>query len=64
MNKVQQEKIATSEECNRRRMQIGNIAQVKVQHEIVQYIKRAQHEEKCNMKRSLHKKVQYGKSVV
>ena len=30
---------------------------LKVQHEIVQYIKRVQHEKKCNMKRLLYKKV-------
>ena len=44
------------------------LQRVKVQHEIVQYIKRVQHEKKCNMKRLLHKNcnvemVQYEESA-
>ena len=59
MNKVELEKIATGEECKTKTLQ-----QVKMQHEIVQYIKRVQHEKKCSMKRSQHKKVQHGNVAV
>ena len=65
MNKVQQEKIAkceesaTGEECKMKTLQ-----RVKVQHEIVQYIKRVQHEKQCNMKRLPYKKVHHGNRAV
>ena len=51
---LQHAKSATGEECKTKRLQL-----VKVQHEIDQFIKRVQHEKKCNMKTLLHSKVQY-----
>ena len=54
MKRLQHAKSARREECKAKTLQ-----RVKVQHEMVQYIKRVLHEKKCNMKRRLHKKVQY-----
>ena len=65
MNKVQQQKISTTyEEGNRRRMLNENIATCKSPTGNVQYVKRVQHEKKCNMKRLLHRKVQHGNGAV
>ena len=43
--KVQYAKSATGEECKSK-----TLHRVKVKHEIVQYIKRVQHEKKCKIK--------------
>ena len=64
MNKVQQEKVqnakgAKGEECKTKTLQ-----RVKVQHEIVQYINRVQHEKKKQHEKILHKKVQRGNRAV
>ena len=64
MNKVQQEKVqnakgAKGEECKTKTLQ-----RVKVQHEIVQYINRVQHEKKVKHEKILHKKVQHGNGAV
>ena len=50
---------ATGEEYKTKTLQ-----RVKVQHEIVQYIKRVQHVKKFNMKRLQYKKVQHGNGAV
>ena len=50
--KLQHAKSATGEECKTKTLQ-----RVKVQHEIVQYIK-------CNMKRLMHKKVPHRNGAV
>ena len=60
MNKVQQEKVqnakgAKGEECKTKTLQ-----RVKVQHEIVQYINRVQHEKKKQHEKILHKNMQRG----
>ena len=52
-------KSATGEECKTKTMQ-----SVKVQHEILQYIKSVQHEKKCIAKSLLHKKVPHGNGAV
>ena len=52
-------KNATGKECKTKTLQ-----RVRVQHEMVQYIKRVQHEKKCNMKSLLQKKLQYRNDVV
>ena len=59
VKKKQYAKSAKEEECKTKTLE-----SVKVQHVIVQYIKRVQHEKKCNMKKLLHKKVQHGNGVV
>ena len=68
--KVQHEPRATGKNCNMQRVQQEEHAKtktmqpVKVQHETDQYIETVQHEEKCNIKILLHKKVQHGNNAV
>ena len=72
---MQHEQSATGKNCNIQivkntgketgeEYKTKTLQRVKVQHEIVQYIKRFQHEKKCNMKRLQHKKVPHGNGVV
>ena len=58
-NKLQQEKLqnvksGTGEECKTKTLQ-----HVKMQHEIVQYIKRVQHEKKFSIEMLQYEKVQH-----
>ena len=51
MNKVQQEKVQNAKSAKGEECKTKTLQRVKVQHEIVQYINRVQHEKKSNMKR-------------
>ena len=64
MKKVQQEKSQHAKSVTEEECKTKTFKRVTVQHEIVQYIKRMQYEKKSNMKRLLHKKVQYGNDAV
>ena len=64
VKKVQQEKLQHAKSATREECKTKTLQRVKEQHEIEQYIKRVQHEKKCNMKRLLHKKVQHGNGAV
>ena len=68
MQRVQKEKVQNAKSAKGEEYKTKTLQRVKVQHEIVQYINRVQHEKKSNMKRFYTKKcnvemVQCEKSV-